>query len=823
VGIYLGMTGLIAAALLATLSRGGVAAFLVAGTIVQVIGRRHRGKLSSAMWMLLLGFLFAGFLFLNTAGVDRWIREPGTLQARFQYWKTALALWNDFPVFGAGAGAVKDVFPLVDDAAGGHWVRYVHNEYINWMVEFGLAGLLLAVFAFHRFFRWIWPGFEANHHYRETYLGCGLWGLGAVLLHSGVDYPLRQPATAIVFMMLAGVLAGLEMESRASAAAGGGRSGDFADEKSDSEIFERYKSGRLQGPAEFPGHMSEMKESPLPPAAAGRPRRRAWTAAAVVLLALAGAWSAGGLVRTARVGCLWKFDRWGLAMAHIPGSGVLDTTQMRSPRWMVPWMPENNIKDNSEALRRWWNGLTEEQRAHFRKHIELAIRTLRDIRSIDPADADADRFLAEMLKFDWDVKWRSGVRQDFPEEFEGLLLAARGKEPMDVNVHLLLSRYHSRPGSRREADRDYERVMLLAPRYGTHHLHAGVYFMRRWTEFQRRGSREQGDDPDELRGKAEKALTRAFHLDPNLLVITPVFTRDFLHWLDDTGWGRERLFDWMPREEHAFNFLGEVFQRTDPPDWELASRAYASAEAIARDAGRPWSVSPFELGKVRLRTGKIEEAFQVFDRYVEGSMQKRGARIDEVAGYLLAWDARLTAEYLERAMKDYPELYEVRWNLGLAYGKLDQNKKALDTLRPLAQRSDKTELYEQMVRLMVLSGQGDRVLGELNSAISRNQTQPGLRILRARWYRDNKRFDAAVRELSNITLPLKDSDSAALINEWNRILEIRKIPAAYEALARLHVTRNQKDQARTVLRAGLKEFPADKEIRELLRELEAEQ
>lgn len=110
---------------------------------------------------------------------------------------SALRIAADQPIFGIGPGAAKFFFN--DGNLGTRVMRYVHNEYLQVLVELGGIGLGLTLGVVVAVLVAVWRG-----------RGNPLWGgaLGAfvvVLVHSGFDFLWHLP----VLLIMAGLCAGL--------------------------------------------------------------------------------------------------------------------------------------------------------------------------------------------------------------------------------------------------------------------------------------------------------------------------------------------------------------------------------------------------------------------------------------------------------------------------------------------------------------------------------------------------------------------------------------------------------------------------------------
>lgn len=124
------------------------------------------------------------------------------------------AVGETFPV-GSGSGSFASVYPGFEDpdAVDRYFVNHVHNDYIELVLETGLAGLLLIL----AFLLWwigraiaIWRAPIVDHFARAATVASA-----AILTHSLVDFPLRTSAIAAVFAMSVALMAGPRRRERA--------------------------------------------------------------------------------------------------------------------------------------------------------------------------------------------------------------------------------------------------------------------------------------------------------------------------------------------------------------------------------------------------------------------------------------------------------------------------------------------------------------------------------------------------------------------------------------------------------------------------------
>jgi len=135
---------------------------------------------------------------LGVDGNFRWMLVASSWQAALAFWPT-----------GSGAGSYSAVFPAFEGPGVRGFAEHAHNDYVEFLVEFGLLFVLIAALIAALAVRQAWLLWRyINHEARGVdaaplQLFCAL-GLLAIFLHSWVDFNLRIPANAILCACLFG-------------------------------------------------------------------------------------------------------------------------------------------------------------------------------------------------------------------------------------------------------------------------------------------------------------------------------------------------------------------------------------------------------------------------------------------------------------------------------------------------------------------------------------------------------------------------------------------------------------------------------------------
>ncbi|TFZ00902.1 hypothetical protein EZ313_20940 [Ramlibacter henchirensis] len=206
---------------------------------------RYRDGFAMAGWdtarrALAAGVLLAGVLGLGMipSGNDRLLAEgrgdtplvrglqrtasiaPGdeSLGIRMVMWKATLGMIADRPVTGVGAGAWEVQIPLY--LPRGTQVEtdyYVHNEVLQALAEYGLAGLvfLAGLFGWLLQAAWrTWHAGDAESREEGPWRATALCTLLAMLVVSNVGFPWRMAATGALFALALGVVAASDARLR---------------------------------------------------------------------------------------------------------------------------------------------------------------------------------------------------------------------------------------------------------------------------------------------------------------------------------------------------------------------------------------------------------------------------------------------------------------------------------------------------------------------------------------------------------------------------------------------------------------------------------
>ncbi len=196
------------------LSRGGFVA-LACGGILCLFLRPPQSfnavRLPAAALAVILALgLLAWFGFGRVQDRLATLWEGEAAQTRLSLWQDVLPLSGEFPLWGTGYGTFRYVEPMRRSTAADLISEHAENDYLEALVEGGLARLLLSLAAVVLVAR---LGYRALKRHRNTPEGPLVLGLlfafTTLAVHSFVDFGLHVPAISVLAVVLAGHLASL--------------------------------------------------------------------------------------------------------------------------------------------------------------------------------------------------------------------------------------------------------------------------------------------------------------------------------------------------------------------------------------------------------------------------------------------------------------------------------------------------------------------------------------------------------------------------------------------------------------------------------------
>lgn len=132
----------------------------------------------------------------------------GAPEGRFENWPIVAAAAEAHLPLGSGLGSFDAVYRSVEplERLDPTFFNQAHNDYLETWLEAGWIGAALIIGFLIWFGRRSWAAWRAGASTQRDLQRAATIAIGAVLLHSAVDYPLRTAALATVFALCCGLL-----------------------------------------------------------------------------------------------------------------------------------------------------------------------------------------------------------------------------------------------------------------------------------------------------------------------------------------------------------------------------------------------------------------------------------------------------------------------------------------------------------------------------------------------------------------------------------------------------------------------------------------
>jgi O-antigen ligase len=204
-------------ALVLTRSRMGNTAFfsslmISGGLALLLMKNKTRSTTILLSSLLIIDIMIVGAFFGVEKVADRLQNTSVNKESRDEVSRDTFMMWQENPVLGVGAGTYQYTYPAYksDDVLSTRLYDHAHNDYLQFLAEFGLIAFVLLLTSV----LWcLWWAIRAMYKRRsELFKGLGFascMGIIAIGIHSSVDFNLQIPANAFmfVFMMALAVLA----------------------------------------------------------------------------------------------------------------------------------------------------------------------------------------------------------------------------------------------------------------------------------------------------------------------------------------------------------------------------------------------------------------------------------------------------------------------------------------------------------------------------------------------------------------------------------------------------------------------------------------
>ena len=204
-------------------SRMGNTAFFLSMAVVGLmalilIKNRSRGLSVLIISMFIIDLFIVSAYFGLERVKDRLAQTSLQQESRDEVIRDAFPMLADYPLFGSGGGSFYSTFPSYQHTEVSAFYDHLHNDYLQFAIEYGVIGFFLLValvaFSFYKSTRALYK--RKNSIFKGTAFAClmALIGMG---VHATVDFPLQAYANSayfVVFIALSMIINSLKINRR---------------------------------------------------------------------------------------------------------------------------------------------------------------------------------------------------------------------------------------------------------------------------------------------------------------------------------------------------------------------------------------------------------------------------------------------------------------------------------------------------------------------------------------------------------------------------------------------------------------------------------
>ena len=204
--------GLVVVALAAIRSRAGITLFapVMMASLLAAWIAAGRGRPGPGLLVLVgaTGAALTVVLVLALPPILARFDSGGAPELRFERWPLVATAAETYLPLGSGIGTFDPVYRSVEplEELDASFFNQAHNEYLETWLEAGWLGAGLIILFLVWFGRRMWSAWRAPPSTERDLQRAASIGIGAVLVHSIVDYPLRTATMAVLFALCCGLL-----------------------------------------------------------------------------------------------------------------------------------------------------------------------------------------------------------------------------------------------------------------------------------------------------------------------------------------------------------------------------------------------------------------------------------------------------------------------------------------------------------------------------------------------------------------------------------------------------------------------------------------
>lgn len=204
-----------------SISRGGwiATAFALSLFFIALLHKRTYRLPAIVVLVLLVsgGAFFVNKTFRAQKRLDQLVEQDKFKDMRFRLWQPTVEIWKENFWWGAGPGQFDEAFRKHRPHDIQKRPLYAHNDYLNTLADYGLAGTIIVAMAMALFYYTVakvWKFVQRTNDIgtkpsnRSALVLGGALGIVAILVHSVVDFNMHIPANALVAVVLMAMISG---------------------------------------------------------------------------------------------------------------------------------------------------------------------------------------------------------------------------------------------------------------------------------------------------------------------------------------------------------------------------------------------------------------------------------------------------------------------------------------------------------------------------------------------------------------------------------------------------------------------------------------
>jgi O-antigen ligase len=163
----------------------------------------HKGAIILFVSLMLVDFLIVGQWFGFEELAESIESTSADTETRDEVIRDTLVMIQDYSLAGTGNGTYYSVYPRYQGADVVGYYDHAHNDYLEFSVELGLIGFLpLALIVLISLYKSIGSMSKRRDQLARGVAFAATMGMISLLIHSAVDFNLKIPANALLFITI---------------------------------------------------------------------------------------------------------------------------------------------------------------------------------------------------------------------------------------------------------------------------------------------------------------------------------------------------------------------------------------------------------------------------------------------------------------------------------------------------------------------------------------------------------------------------------------------------------------------------------------------